>query len=221
MAHITILGGHGKIALLLAPLLVARGDTVTSVFRNPDHTEEVAATGATATVCDIERASTEELAELVTGADAIVFSAGAGGGNPTRTYAVDRDAAIRSIRAADAAGVRRYVMVSYLGAGPDHGTPADSSFFPYAEAKAAADSALRAAPVDWTIVMPGRLTLDPASGRIDPTAVRGPDIPGTSRENVAQVVAEVLAQPATAGHELPFTDGPVPIPDAVRDLTTS
>lgn len=218
MAHITILGGHGKVALLLAPLLVRRGDTVTAVFRNPDHTAEVAATGATPRVCDIEHADTETLAELLTGSDAVVFTAGAGGGNPPRTYAVDRDAAIRSMAAAGTAGARRYVMVSYLGAGPDHGTPADSSFFPYAEAKATADQALRTSGLDWTIVMPGRLTLDPPTGSIDPTAVRRPDNPGTSRANVAQVVAAVLAEPATARHELPFTDGPVPIDDAVRDL---
>jgi hypothetical protein len=45
-------------------------------------------------------------------------------GSPERTYAVDRDAAIRSIDAAVAAEARRYVMVSYFGAGPDQGRAA-------------------------------------------------------------------------------------------------
>ena len=96
----------------------------------------------------------------------MVFSAGAGGGNPARTYAVDRDAAIRVIDAAGQAGVRRFVMVSYFGAGPDHGVSQDNSFFPYAEAKAAADAHLRASDLDWTVLGPGRLTLEPATGRI-------------------------------------------------------
>ncbi|MBM7365446.1 NAD(P)H-binding protein [Gordonia hydrophobica] len=216
MANITIIGGHGKIALLLAPLLVGRGDTVTSIIRNADHAAEVEATGATALVLDVETATEPQLTDALQGADAVVFSAGAGGGNPPRTYAVDRDAAITSMRAATAAGVRRYVMVSYLGAGPDHGVPSDNSFFPYAEAKAAADTALRATDLDWTILMPGALTLDPPSGAIDPTAQRASDNPGTARANVALVAAAALATPSTIGKDIPFTDGDVPIADAVR-----
>src|ERR1700723_625413 len=97
MAHIIVFGGHGKIALQLARILTERGDEVTSVFRNPDHCDDVAATGARPVVADIERLDTDALADLVAGHDAVVFSAGAGGGNPERTYAVDRDAAIRVI----------------------------------------------------------------------------------------------------------------------------
>lgn len=215
MAKIVILGGHGKVALLLAPILTARGDTVTSVVRNAGHALDVAATGATPLLLDVETATAAELAAVLRGADAVVFSAGAGGGNPARTYAVDRDAAIRAMQAAQEAGVRRFVMVSYLGAGPDHGVPQDDSFFPYADAKAAADTALRAAELDWTILMPGRLTLDAPTGAIDPTAVRADGNPGTSRANVAAVAAAVLADPRTIGKDLPFTDGDVPIAEAV------
>ncbi|MGB3697805.1 MAG: NAD(P)H-binding protein [Gordonia sp. (in: high G+C Gram-positive bacteria)] len=215
MPDITIIGGHGKIALLLAPILVARGDTVTSIVRNPAHADDVAATGATPLVLDIETATQQQFADALRGADAVVFSAGAGGGDPARTYAVDRDAAITSMHAARSAGVHRFVMVSYLGAGPDHGVPEDDSFYPYAQAKAAADTALRATDLDWTILMPGRLTLDEPSGRIDPAAVRAADNPGTSRANVAQVAAAALASPSTIGKDVPFTDGDVPIDDAL------
>ncbi|MFZ2239195.1 MAG: NAD(P)H-binding protein, partial [Gordonia amarae] len=107
MSSIAIIGGHGKIALRLARILAARGDKVTSIIRSPDHADDVAATGAAPAVADIENLDTDILTELLGGHDAIVFSAGAGGGNPPRTYAVDRDAAIRTIDAAQAAGVRR------------------------------------------------------------------------------------------------------------------
>lgn len=216
MADITILGGHGKIALLLAPLLVSRGDTVTAVIRNAAHADEVAATGAAPRILDIEKATVADVAATIRGSTAVVFSAGAGGGDPARTYAVDRDAAVRSIEAAAAAGVRRFVMVSYLGAGPEHGVPSAEPFFHYAEAKAAADTALRASTLDWTILMPGRLTQDAASGTVDPGAKRSSDNPGTSRANVARVAAEALRSPATIGRDLSFTDGPVPIARAWR-----
>src|SRR3954453_1221334 len=158
MSRVTIIGGHGKVALLAAPLLVADGHDVTSVVRNPEHVADVEATGATAAVLDVEHASTDEIAELVRGSDVVVWSAGAGGGHPARTYAVDRDAAIRSMDAAVGARVRRYLMGSYFGSGVDHGVPADHGFFAYAEAKAAADAHLAASTLDWTVLGPSGLT---------------------------------------------------------------
>ena len=104
MTNVLIIGGHGKVGLLATPKLVNRGFSVTSLIRNPDHTAEVAQAGATALVLDVETATQDELAEAFQGKDAIVWSAGAGGGNPDRTYAVDRDAAIRSMDAAVQAG---------------------------------------------------------------------------------------------------------------------
>ena len=152
--RVTIIGGHGKIALILAPMLVEAGHEVTSVVRNPDHVADVEATGATALVSSVEDADTHALADVLAGQDAVVWSAGAGGGNPDRTYAVDRAAAIRSMDAAVQAGVKRYIMVSYQGARTDHGVPEDNPFFAYAEAKAAADEHLRGTDLDWTILVP-------------------------------------------------------------------
>lgn len=215
MARIVVIGGHGKVALHLARILTERGDEVTSVFRNPDHADDVAATGAHPVVADIEALNTDALAELLGGHDAVVFSAGAGGGNPARTYAVDRDAAIRVIDAAEQAAVRRFVMVSYFGAGPDHGVPQGDPFFPYAEAKAAADSHLRASELDWTILGPGRLTLEPATGRIAlGAAARGQEV---SREDVALVAAAALADESTIGRTIEFNNGDLPIAQALAD----
>jgi uncharacterized protein YbjT (DUF2867 family) len=99
--RVAVIGGHGKVALLLAPLLVAAGDEVTALYRDPAHTVDVEATGAHGVVADVETLGVQELAALLAGHDAVVWSAGAGGGSPARTYAVDRDAAIRSMDAAD------------------------------------------------------------------------------------------------------------------------
>ncbi|ORA09676.1 SDR family oxidoreductase [Mycobacterium asiaticum] len=211
MAQIIIIGGHGKVALHLARILNKRGDRVSSVFRNPDHSADVAATGAEPVTADIEQLGTDELADLVSGHDVVVFSAGAGGGNPARTYAVDRDAAIRVIDAAERAGVRRFVMVSYFGAGPNHGVAPSDSFFAYAEAKAAADEHLRASGLDWTVLGPGRLTLEPATGRIAIGEAKG----SVSREDVALVAAAVVADDSTIGRTIEFNNGDVPIAEAL------
>ena len=218
MLRIVIVGGHGKVALHLARILKNRGDEVTSVVRNPDHTGDISATGAHPVVADIERLDTGALADLVAGHDAVVFSAGAGGGDPARTYAVDRDAAIRVIDAAGQAGVRRFVMVSYFGAGPDHGVPEDNSFYPYAEAKAAADAHLRASDLDWTVLGPGRLTLEPATGRIAVGAGSGrvsAEKGSVSREDVALVAANALQDDSTVRRTIDFNNGDIPIAEAL------
>ncbi|MFS0714321.1 NAD(P)H-binding protein [Microbacterium sp. 2P01SA-2] len=212
MSRILIIGGHGKVALRLEPILAERGDTVTAVIRNRDHEGDVAATGATPLVADVESFDVEQLTNLLSGNDAVVWAAGAGGGDAARTWAVDRDAAIRSIDAAAAAGVRRYVMVSYFGAGPDHGVPEDDSFYAYAEAKAEADAHLRESGLDWTIVAPSGLTLDEPTGSI---TVGGSGEESVPRGDVAAVIAAVLAEPATVGRMIEFTGGDTPIEAAL------
>ena len=174
MTRTVIIGGHGKVALLAAPLLAEAGHDVVSIIRNPDHAEDVRAAGAEPLVLDIEKADQEELLQALREADNVVFSAGAGGGDAQRTRAVDHDAAVASMRAAEAAGVRRYVMVSYLGASLHHDVPEDDPFYTYAQAKAEADEALRDSGLAWTILGPGALTDEEPSGRITPMAKRPP-----------------------------------------------
>lgn len=213
MSRIVIIGGHGKIALLLAPLLTSRGDEVTAVIRNPDHSTDVAATGASPLVADVEHLDPTALGEVLSGHDAVVWTAGAGGGNPDRTYAVDRDAAIGAMRAAATAGVVRFVMVSYFGARSDHGVPPDNPFFAYAEAKAAADDHLRASGLAWTVLSPSALTSDPPTGRIDVDAKEASSV---SRADVASVIAAALADPTTVGRTISFNSGDVPIAEALH-----
>ncbi len=217
MSRIAIIGGHGKVALHLSRILSGEGHDVTSFIRNPDHVADVTETGASAEVLDVENSTTTELAHAFHGHDAVVWSAGAGGGNPARTYAVDRDAAIRSMDAAAQGGVKRYVMVSYIGAAKDHGVPADNPFFAYAEAKAAADDYLRSTDLDWTVLGPGTLTDEPATGLIQPD----PENPGngteTSRANVALVTAAVLELPGTIGRTIAFKDGTKDVVDALTE----
>ncbi|MGB3376397.1 MAG: NAD(P)H-binding protein [Microbacterium sp.] len=212
MARILIVGGHGKVALLLAPVLVARGDEVTAVIRNPDHAEDVRATGAVPLVFDIEQAGREDIAVHITGHDAVVWSAGAGGGSEARTRAVDFEAAVRSMDAAKDAGVARYVMVSYFNSSPLHGVPASNPFHAYAEAKAAADEYLRATSLEWTVLGPSALTLGEGTGRIDAYAAESGEV---SRANVALVIAQTLVEPATIRQTIRFNDGATPIAEAL------
>lgn len=211
MSRILLIGGHGKIAMLASPLLARDGHTVDAVIRNPDHADEVAATGAIPIVADAESMSQQDWADLSAEHDVVVWAAGAGGGSPERTYALDRDAAIRSIDAAASAGVSRYVMISYFGAGPDHGVPEDQGFFAYAESKAAADAHLRESDLDWVVLGPSALTEDDATGRVSTDNDKGK----VARGNVAAVIAHVVSDPSVSRTTFEFHDGDTPIGEAL------
>ena len=213
---IAVIGGHGKVALLAEPLLAQAGHTVHAVIRNPEQQAEVEATGAQPVLADIETLDAGGWDDLLRDKDAVIWAAGAGGGNPQRTYAIDRDAAVASMDAAARVGARRYVMVSYFGAGPDHGVAEDSSFFPYAEAKAAADQHLRGTELDWTILAPSGLTLEEPTGRIDTEASEGGQV---SRANVARVIAASLEHPQAVGQFIAFNDGGTEIGQALDALS--
>lgn len=207
--RITLFGGHGKIALLLAPLLVDAGHEVRSVIRNADHSADVEAAGATAVLSSVEEADTTTLTSLLSGTDAVVWSAGAGG-DAARTVAVDQDAAIRSMEAAQTAGVRRYVMVSFSGAFPEHRVAEDNPFRVYQDAKIAADEHLRRTDLNWTILAPGTLTDEPGHRAVNPAATsRSGD--EAARELVAQVALAVLEDPRASRRTLIFGSGDVPL----------
>lgn len=216
MANHIIIGGHRKVALLTMPLLRDAGHSVTGVIRNPEHGHDVEAVGGKPLVLDVETALEDDLVRAFEGKDAVVWSAGAGGGNPGRTYAVDRDAAIRSMEAAFRAGVRRYVMVSYLGAGPDHGIPQDAPFYAYAQAKAAADAHLRSSGLDWTILGPATLTFEKPTGTIDLAPLRDSVEKRVSRGNVALTIRAALEMDETIGRTLEYVDGATDIREAFR-----
>lgn len=222
---VVIVGGHGKIALLAAPKLTEAGFSVESLIRNPDQSDDVAGAGASPVVLDIETADTQTLTEAFAGASAVVFSAGAGGGNPERTKAVDQDAAIRTMDAAAQAGVSRYVIVSYARSEVDiHQVDPESSFYPYAAAKHHADNYLRGTELDYTILGPGGLTTEPATGKITvvdaegaakASSEGGSNAISTSRENVAEVISYVLSADAGLRSTVNFFDGETPIADAI------
>jgi uncharacterized protein YbjT (DUF2867 family) len=212
---VAIAGGHGKIALRLTALLTRRGEAVLSLIRNPDHGADVQARGAQPVVCDLEQATEQEIATAIAGVAAVVFAAGAGpGSGAERKLTMDRDGAIKLLHAATAADIRRYVIVSAVGA--DSPPAGDDVFSVYLRAKAEADNAVKASDRGWTIVRPGRLTDDQGSAlvKISADPFRG-EIP---RDDVAAVI-DALLQDSRATHKTLYVNGgDQPIPNALAGV---
>jgi uncharacterized protein YbjT (DUF2867 family) len=196
-------------------VLVARGDEVVGLIRNADHAVDVQDAGASPMVCDLEQVSVEEVAAAIDGSDAVVFAAGAGpGSGAERKVTMDKDGAIKLLRAATLSSVRRYVMVS--GAGVEDPPSGDEVFEVYLRAKAAADAAVEASDIDWTILRPGGLNDDAGTGtvRIEMTPFRDP----VPRDDVAAVIAALLADGRSRGRILYLSSGSTPIGDALDEL---
>ena len=211
MSTIAIIGGHGQIGLLTARELTAAGHAVRSVIRNPDHAADVGATGATAVLLDIEASSSSQLVAALGPVDSIVFAAGAGpDSGPARKETVDHQGAITSLAAAAELGAR-LIVVSYLGA--DVTATGEESWVAYQRAKKAADDAVRASTVDWTIVRPASLNDDAKSGlvTIDDALTGGT----TSRANTAALLALVATTQPAPGRVLNVVDGETPLREAL------
>ncbi len=213
--RVVIAGGHGQIAQLLERELTDHGDEAVGIVRNADHAPDLEAIGAEAVVLDLESADAAQLAAALEGADAVVFAAGGGPNSGVeRKETVDKGAAILLADAAEQAGVRRYVMVSSMGT--DQADPtSDDVFQVYLRAKLAADDDVRARDLDWTIVRPGRLTDDPATGRVTVgTLERG----AVSRGDVAATLRAVLHTPSSSGVTFDLVGGETPVDEAVAGL---
>jgi uncharacterized protein YbjT (DUF2867 family) len=213
--RIVIAGGHGQIAQQFGRLVAAAGHHPVGMVRNPAHMTELEEAGIEPAIIDLENTDVAEMTDIVRGADAVVFAAGGGpDGNAQRKETVDKAAAIMLADAAQAAGVRRYVMISAMGteqADPE----SDDVFQVYLRAKQAADDDVRSRDLDWTIIRPGRLTDDVPTGRV---AVGRLEPGSVTRGDVAHVLAEVLETDAAIGKTFDVLNGDDPVNRAVAGL---
>jgi nucleoside-diphosphate-sugar epimerase len=215
--RVVVAGAHGQVARRLGRLLTGGGDTVVGIARNPAHESDLIGDGMEPVILDLEVATVDEVVTAVTGADAVVFAAGAGpGSGAERKHTVDHAAAVLLADAAERAGVRPYVLVSSMGVeeareGPPPGM--DPIFAVYLQAKLRAEEeVLPRRGLDVTVVRPGRLTDDPGTGRV--TLAHSVPFGDVPRDDVAAVLAELLRAGTTAG-VLELIGGETPVADAV------
>lgn len=212
--RVVIAGGHGKIALRLERLLAERGDQAVGIIRDPDHVTDLRGSSAEPVLVDLENAGVDDVVEVLSGADAAVFAAGAGpGSGAPRKQTVDLGAAALLADAAVRAGVRRHIQVSAMGLDRADDPNTDEVFASYLRAKAQAEDDLRARELDWTVLRPGRLTDEPGTGEVH----LGDTVPGgeVSRDDVAAVIVGLLDEPKTAGRTLELTGGHTTIDEAL------
>ena len=214
---VLIAGAYGKTARSLVRMLVGDGHKVRGLIRQEEHLPEVEQDGAEPVLLDLEEETVEgAVGRAVEGCDAIVFAAGAGpGSGAARKETMDYGGAVKLIEAAERHGVRRYLMLSAMGAAdPESGS---EEMRPYLSAKARADERLQNSGLHYTIIRPGSLTNETGTGRIDaaPSLGRRGEI---SREDVAAILAATLEAENTFGKTFEALSGDTPIREAVAQI---
>ncbi|WP_333973117.1 SDR family oxidoreductase [Alteromonas mediterranea] len=212
-----IVGITGGIGLRLARILKARGDEVHGLYRNSNQTKELNSIGVTATLGDLLSIEPEHLTDAMRGSNAIVFSAGAGGGSNTMTKAIDGEGVSKSIAAARLVGISRFFLVSVF---PEawRERHMDEGFEHYITVKKHADIELSQSDLDWVILRPSALKNEPGTGTINlgvaqiHTEVR--------RDDVAATLAELIHTPAVIRKILELTEGSTPISKAVGAISS-
>jgi uncharacterized protein YbjT (DUF2867 family) len=156
------------------------------------------------------------IGEAVEGCDAIVFAAGAGpGSGDARKETMDYGGAAKLVEAAEGRGVRRYLMLSAMGASEPEG--GSEGMHPYLRAKARADERLEGSSLDYTVIRPGSLTEDQGTGNIEAAEKLGRrgEIP---REDVARTFADALEDENTYHKTFEILSGDTPIREALAQL---
>ena len=214
---VLVAGAHGKTARRLVRMLVDDGHEVRGLVRKEEQMPDVEADGAEPVLVDLENEEVEgSVGEAVEGCDAIVFAAGAGpGSGAARKETMDYGGAAKLVEAAEKHGVRRYLMLSSMGAGnPEGGSEAMQ---PYLFAKARADERLQDSAIDYTIIRPGGLTNEEGTGRIEAAESLGRR-GQISRDDVARTFADALEMRNTYGKTFEVLAGDTPIREALEKI---
>lgn len=207
--YVLVIGAGGNVSKHTVPGLLEAGHHVAALVRNPDHAAALREAGATVVVTDVTTLEVSDWLRLLRPFDVVVWSAGAGGGDASRTWAVDRDAPLACIDALEHMdNPPRFVMVSYAGAAQNQTEDDGGSWYAYVESKKAVDLRLLESTLDFVILGPTLLTDEPISGIEVIDGTNTPEGSETSRELVAAVIIEVSGRDALpAARVIDFQDG--------------
>lgn len=210
--RVIVFGASGRTGVLVVEQLLKAKHSVVGTIRNPKHMVELVKRGAEVAMIDLDTSEFDAIVFAMKGADAVVFAAGSAAGE---TSELDRKGTLRTVRAAEKAGVKRYVSISSIGASTGLSTRSMSDEMKdYYKQKRAAGKHITGSTLDWTIIEPGELTDGGLTGKVK-LSEDAIDEDSISRADVAAMVVACLEEPRTIGHVFQVTRGKTPIKTAI------
>ncbi|MGO4927354.1 SDR family oxidoreductase [Fundicoccus sp. Sow4_D5] len=215
---VLVIGAHGKVAKYVADIITETpAIEEVAMIRNPDQLPFFEERRIETVLLDLEKASIYELAHAMTGVDAVLFSAGAGGKGLDKTVKIDLDGAIKAMMAAEQAKVNRFVMVSTFRTGRAE-IAKENALQIYTIAKHYADEWLKnRTTLAWTIVHPGILVDTPGKNQVK--VGMDMEINEIPREDVARALVAVLLNDQTIHQEFELLAGQSTVEEAIHSLT--
>ncbi|AKP68046.1 SDR family oxidoreductase [Companilactobacillus ginsenosidimutans] len=211
---VLIIGAHGKVGHLLIGELQSHNIDFVAGLRSQKQIDAYQANNIPTQFIDLT-ASLDSIHDSIvaSGADVLVFTAGAGGAGYDLTMEIDLDGAIKTMMVAEAVGIKRYIMVSAMFS-ENRSKWEASGIRPYYIAKHYADEHLRGTNLDYTILHPGGLTDEESVGKIKLTGKN--EAGSVPRIDVAKAIMQVIETPSTIKKEYEFATGDEPITDAIK-----
>lgn len=216
MKKVFIVGGAGKVGCRLAQLLAAGGHEPHALYRHPEQAEQLKAVDAIPVRGSLLELNADALAQMMSGCNVAVFSAGAGGkGGMEMTNAIDGRGLELAVVAAKQAGIMRFLLVSAF---PEsfRGKQISETFENYMAVKKLADVRLAETDMDWVILRPGTLLDSPGTGNVRTgLAIPYGEVP---RDDVAETLLAVIERPTVNRIIIELTQGSTPVGESVQRL---
>lgn len=205
-----VIGANGQIGRQLIGMMALANMPVRAMIRDLSQARNLEKLGAETIVADLEQPLPDE---AFADCDKVVFTAGSGGKTGAdKTILIDLWAAVKSIDMAKKHNIKQFVMVSARDAGdPEHGTEAIKH---YNICKHFADKHLLESGVPYTILRPGRLTNDAATGLITTQRPDNKDEQIITRADVAACVLQCLDHSEAINQVDELYNGSMPIAEA-------
>lgn len=232
MKKVFVIGAHGKVARHFADIVAESNDlSEKAMIRKEEQIPFFKDRQIETVLLDLAATEEDELAKAMSGSDAVIFSAGAGGSGTDNIYTIDLDGAIKAMTAAEKAGIKRFIMVSTFRTGREW--MQQDTIRSYTIAKNYADEWLKnRTKLDWTIIHPGVLIDEPGTGKVKVGGVgevADIDLTATDnafsntdlqvpRQDIARVLEAALGADATIKKEIEVIQGDTPISEAIQTI---
>lgn len=217
-----VVGAHGQIGQILCKKLAeANKNEPTAFIRKESQKSAFEKINVPTLIGNLED-SISQLAKKFKGFDCIVFAAGSGGSSgDDKTLTIDLEGAVRTMLAAEEAGINRYIIVSASHTDDRDFWDKAEGMKPYYVAKHYADNALRNSNLDYTILRPVQLTDDEATGKITASLSSDDVSEKISRADVASVIVETIKMSSTIHQTIELSNGNVEIREALESISVS
>lgn len=210
MEKVLIVGANGTTGKIIVKKVNLNDNyEAVAMVRKEEQQAQFEDKGVKTVLADLEN----DVTEAVKGMDKVIFAAGAGGNSSEeKTILIDQEGAKKIVDAAKKMGVKKMVMLSSIKADEPEGNPDLAN---YLKAKEKADQYLRASGLKYTIVRPGTLTNDKATGKIK-MAEKLDGIGKITREDVATVLTCALDDDKVTNKTFEMINGDTMIEEAIK-----